>query len=112
MPNWLPLGTLTLESTSQYYFDATESLPPRRFYRAWQTGTPGVKSSLDLELVPALTLTGSIGTSVRVDCINRFGPTDAWVTLNTMKLTNTSQLYFDTLAPKQPESLYRLIQVP
>ena len=45
--------------------------------------------------VPAITLTGSIGGSVRVDAINQFGPTDAWVTLDTVTLTNTSQLYFD-----------------
>ena len=47
-PNWLPLDTVTLASTSQYYFDVTQPLPPQRFYRAWQTGTPGVIPSLDL----------------------------------------------------------------
>jgi len=55
--------------------------------------------SLDLHLVPALTLTGTIGNSIRLDYINQFGPIDTWVTLATMTLTNTSQLYFDTSAP-------------
>ena len=111
-PNWTTLGSVSLTSTSQYYFDLTLPLPPQRFYRAWQTGTPGVMPSLDLHLVPAITLTGNIGDSVRLDYINQFGPIDAWVTLDTVTLTNTSQLYFDVSAPGQPQRLYRLVQVP
>jgi hypothetical protein len=111
-PTWTSLGSVSLTGTSQYYFDLILPLPPQRFYRAWQAGTPGVMPSLDLRLVPAITLTGSIGNSVRVDYINRFGPTDAWVTLATVTLTNTSQLYFDVSAPGQPQRLYRLVQVP
>ena len=87
-------------------------LPPQRFYRSWQTGTPGVRPSLDLHLVPAITLTGSIGHSVRLDYINQFGPTNAWGTLDTVRLTNTSQLYFDVSALGQPRRLYRLVQIP
>jgi hypothetical protein len=108
-PLWTPLASVILTSTPQYCFDLTLPLPPQRFYRAWQTGTPGVRPSLDLHLVPAITLTGSIGGSVRLDYINQFGPTDAWVTLATVPLTNTSQLYFDTSAPGQPPRLYRLV---
>jgi len=72
----------------------------------------GVRPSLDLHLVPAITLTGTIGGSVRLDYINQFGPTDAWVTLATVPLTNTSQLYFDVSAPGQPQRLYRVVQIP
>jgi hypothetical protein len=112
-PNWFPLDVVTLASTSQYYFDLTVPLPPQRYYRAWQTGTPGVLPSLSLfGIVPAITLTGSIGHSLRVDRINQFGPIDAWVTLDTVRLTNTSQLYFDVSAPGQPQRLYRLVPVP
>jgi hypothetical protein len=112
-PDWLPLDIVALASTSQYYFDLSEPLPPQRYYRAWQTGTPGVLPSLSLlGIVPAITLTGNIGASVRVDYINPFGPIDAWVTLSTVTLTNTSQLYFDVSAPGQPQRLYRLVQVP
>jgi hypothetical protein len=111
-PNWTMLGSVSLTNTSQYYFDLTLPLPQQRFYRAWQTGTPGVMPSLDLHIVPAITLTGNIGVSVRVDYVNRFGPIDAWVTLDTVTLTNTSQLYFDVSAPGQPQRLYRLTQVP
>jgi hypothetical protein len=111
-PNWITLGSVSLTSTSQYCFDLTLPLPPQRFYRAWQTGTPSVMPSLDLHLVPAVTLTGNIGHSVRLDYINQFGPIDAWVTLATVTLTNTSQLYFDTSAPGQPDRLYRVAPSP
>src|ERR1019366_1240940 len=60
-PNWTPLGSVSLTSTSQYFFDLTLPLPPQRFYRAWQTGIPGVRPSLDLHPVPSITLTGNIG---------------------------------------------------
>ncbi len=111
-PIWTPLGSVSLTSTSQYCFDLTLPLPPQRFYRAWETGTPGGRPSLDLHLVPAITVTGSTGHSVRVEAINQVGPTDAWFTLDTVTLTNTSQLYFDTSAWQQPPRLYRLVQVP
>ncbi len=111
-PNWTPLGSVSLTNTSQYYFDLTIPLPPQRFYRAWQTGMPSAPPSLDLHLVPAITLTGSIGHSVRLDYINQFGPTDAWITLDTVTLSNTSQLYFDVSATGQAPRLYRLVQVP
>ena len=110
--NWTPLGSVSLSGTPQYCFDLTQPLPPQRFYRTWQSGMSSVRPTLDLHLVPAITLTGTIGHSVRLDYINQFGPTDAWVTLNTVTLTNTSQLYFDVSAPGQPQRLYRLVEVP
>jgi len=113
IPSWLPLDTIALSSASQYYFDLTLPVPWQRFYHAWQAGKPSVVPSLrEPALVAAITLTGSIGDSVRVDYINRYGPTDAWVTLDTATLTNTSQLYFDTSALGQPERLYRLVTIP
>jgi hypothetical protein len=112
-PNWTTLGSVRLTSTSQYCYDVTLPLPPQRFYRAWQTDTPSVLPSLSLPaMVPAITLTGSLGDSVRLDYINQFGPIDAWVTLATVTLTNTSQLYFDVSAPGQPQRLYRIVPSP
>jgi hypothetical protein len=108
VPIWTRLDSVTLTNTSQFYFDLSP-LPPQRFYRAWQTGTPSVVPSLDLHMVPAITLTGNIGNSLRLDCINRFGPIDAWVTLATVTLTNTSQLYFDTSSIGQPPRLWRIV---
>jgi hypothetical protein len=111
-PAWVTFDSVLLTNTSQWYFDVSTPLPPRRFYRAWQAGGHSVMPTLDLKMVPALTLTGSAGSSVRLDYINQFGPIDAWLALDTVMLTNTSQLYFDVSAPGQPPRLYRLVQVP
>jgi uncharacterized repeat protein (TIGR03803 family) len=111
-PQWVTFDDVLLSQNSQRYFDLSAPLPPQRFYRAWAAGPSGVAFSLDLHLVPALTLTGSIGSSVRVDYINQFGPIDAWVTLDTVTMTNTSQLYFDTSSIGQPRRLWRLVPVP
>jgi hypothetical protein len=111
--NWETMATLPVSNASQFYFDLSAPLPPQRFYRAWQTGTPGVVPSLSLPgVVPAITLTGSMGDSFRVDYINQFGPIDAWVTLATVTLTNTAQLYFDTSSIGQPARLWRLVPLP
>ena len=110
--NWETMATMTLSNASQYCFDVSAPLPPQRFYRAWQAGTPIVMPSLDLHLVPALTLTGSIGDSLRLDYINQVGPVDAWGTLDTVTLTNSSQLYFDTSSIGQPARLWRIVPVP
>jgi len=110
--SWVPLDTVSLTSTSELYFDLSAPLPPQRFYRAWQATSPTNSPSLGLNMIPALTLTGSLGDKIRVDGINAIGPTDAWFTLDTVTVTNTSQLYFDVSAPGQPQRLYRLVPVP
>ena len=111
-PNWLTLDIVNLTNPPQYCVDASTTLLSQRFYRAWQMGTPSIVPSLSLTFVPAITLTGNIGDSMRLDCINQFGPTDAWMTLDTVTLTNTSQLYFDTSTVGQPARLYRIVPVP
>jgi hypothetical protein len=111
--DWETMATMTLSNTPQFFFDLTVPLPSQRFYRAWQSGTPSVVPSLSLpSMVPAITLTGNIGDQLRLDCINQFGPTDAWVTLDTVTLTNTSQLYFDVSSIGQPARLWRIVTVP
>ena len=111
--DWKTMATMTLSNTSQFYFDVSEPLPPQRVYRAWQTGTPSVVPSLNLlGMVPAITLTGNVGGSLRLDYINAIGPTDAWVTLETVTLTNTAQFYFDVSVLGQPARLYRITPVP
>ena len=110
--NWAALDNVALTNTSQWYFDLSTPLPPQRFYRAWQLGPTSVAPALDLHLVPALTLTGAVGKAVRVDYINQFGPTDAWVTLDTVTLTNTSRIYIDLSAIGQPPRLWRVMPVP
>jgi hypothetical protein len=111
-PNWAAFDRLILTTAAQWYFDLSLPLPSQRFYRAWQTGIPSLVPRLDIHLVPAITLAGNVGDKLRLDYINQFGPIDAWVTLATVALTNTSQLYFDVSAPGQPARLYRLVAVP
>ena len=73
---------------------------------------PASGAPVPLGAFPAITLAGNLGDSMRVDCIKRFGPTDAWVMLETVTLTNTSQFYFDTSSIGQPQRLYRLVPLP
>jgi len=111
--SWQTLDTLSLTNPPQYWFDLSTPLPTQRFYRVRQTGTPSVLPSFKLiSMVPAITVTGNMGDSLRLDYINAVGPTNAWVTLDTVTLTNTPQLYFDVTAPGQPKRLYRLVQIP
>ncbi len=110
-PDWVPLDAVTLSNAGQLYLD-TSALSSQRFYRAWQTQTAGATPSLAVHIIPAIKLTGSVGSNVRIDYINQIGPTDAWVTLGTVTLTNTSQEYFDTTAIGQPARLYRLVPLP
>jgi hypothetical protein len=109
-PQWLSLSNVTLSSGPQLCFDLCQPLPAQRFYHAWQTNGPQL--ALDMSLATEIPLAGPIGSSVRIDFINQFGPTDAWVTLDTVTLTNTPQLYFDVTAFRQPTRLYRLVPVP
>jgi uncharacterized repeat protein (TIGR03803 family) len=111
-PSWTQLTTITLESSPKYCFDASKPLPPHRFYRAWQTPPTTEVPVLGLEMVTALTLTGAVGSQVRVETINQVGPTDGWFPLSTVTLTNSTQLYFDVSMLGQPARLYRLVPVP
>ncbi|MGA2867488.1 MAG: NHL repeat-containing protein [Verrucomicrobiota bacterium] len=109
---WLSLSNFTLNSAPQLCFDLSEPLPAQRFYRAWQTNVPSARPVLDVGFATEIPLAGAIGSSVRIDYINVIGPTDAWVTLATVTLTNTTELYFDLGAFRQPPRLYRLVAVP
>jgi len=112
-PNWMFLDTVNFTNTSQFYCDSSDPLPASRFYRAWQAGTPANAPSLSLPgMVPAITLTGSIGEPVRLDYIKTFGPTNAWMTLDIVILTNTIQPYFDVKCLAQPARLYRVVPLP
>jgi len=107
---WLSLSNLTLTGEPQFCVDLCQPQPAQRFYRAWQTdGPPPV---LDMSLATEIPLSGAMGSSVRVDYINAIGPTNAWVTLDTVLLSNSPQPCFDLTAFGQPPRLYRLTAVP
>ena len=109
---WQPLGTVTLTNTPRVYLDLGDPLPSAQYYRAWQTDVPTARPVLDVSLATDIALTGEIGSNVRIDYINQIGPTDTWVTLDTVTLTNTTEPYFDLTMFRQPPRLYRLMRVP
>lgn len=109
-PNWFALSDVTLSDRPQFCFDISPELPQERFYRAWVTTGP--QPALGANMANEITLTGTVGSSVRVDYINAIGPIDAWVTLDTVLLTNSSHTYFDVTAFHQPTRLYRIIPLP
>jgi uncharacterized repeat protein (TIGR03803 family) len=109
---WQDLGLVTLTATPQFYPDTTQPLATRRFYRAWQTNVLSPRPVLQMSLATELMLTGAVGSPWRVDYINQYGPTGAWVALDAVTLTNTTQPYFDYTMFDQPARLYRLVPMP
>ncbi len=109
---WQELGTVRLTESSNFYFDESEPFPVQRFYRAWQTNVPAVRPEVQVSMATKLTIDGTLGSKVRLDYISRYGPTDAWVTLDTLTLTNTTESYLDLTAFGQPPRLYRVVAVP
>ncbi len=107
--HWETLATTTLGNAAQAYIDPTTPVPLQRFYRAWRATAAGEAPRLGLGLVPAITLTGNEGDSLRLDCLQAIGPTDAWVTLDTVTLTNATQFYYDVSSIGQPRRLYRIV---
>jgi uncharacterized delta-60 repeat protein len=112
LASWQMLERVMMSNSGEFYFDLEPVLSSQRFYRVSHTNSMNPPPDLNLRMVPAITLTGTVGTAIRVDCINALGPTGAWTTLATVYLTNTSRLYFDVSAPPQPARLYRLVQLP
>jgi hypothetical protein len=74
--------------------------------------TLSVLATLDVHMVPAISLFGTVGLTYRLQYINIGGPTTEWTDLATVTITNTGQLYFDLTANGQPTRFYRLVQVP
>lgn len=106
---WTELGVVTLDGNPQTVLDLADPLPLSRFYRGWRTNTLGLRPFVGIKEATKLTLTGAIGSQVRVDYINVVGPADAWVTLDAVTLTNSPQPYFDVTAFGQPARLYRVV---
>ena len=109
---WTTLATMTMTNSSQSYYDVSDPLPAQRFYRVWTTGTTGGTPAMALNFVNGITLIGNVGSNLRLDYINAIGLTNAWVTIETVTLTNTSQLYLDSSMLGQPGRLYRIVPVP
>ena len=76
------------------------------------TVTLNVLPTLNIYIIPAVALNGSIGTTYELDYVNAMGPTNAWVSLADIMVTNSPQYYYDLSATNQPTRFYRLVQVP
>lgn len=72
-----------------------------------QAASLSVLPTLTVTMVPGVNLFGQIGSSYTVQYINATGPTNAWVSLVTVTLTNSPQFYFDVSAIGQPSRFYR-----
>ena len=71
-----------------------------------------VLPSLGINMVPRILLNCETGMNCRIEYISPIGHTNAWVTLETIAITNNPQYYFDVSAIGQPARFYRLEQVP
>jgi len=74
--------------------------------------TLSVLLTLEVNMVPAITLNGGLGLTYRLEFIDAVGPTNAWEALATLLITNPPQLYFDISAIGQPRRFYRLVELP
>jgi hypothetical protein len=63
-------------------------------------------------IVPAISITGELGFTYRIEYVNGVGLTNVWTPLDTIKITNQPQYYFDLTANGSSQRLYRLVQVP
>jgi alpha-tubulin suppressor-like RCC1 family protein len=83
---------------------------------AGETSSPSaflnILPSLGINMIPAVSLTGDIGSTYELDYINAIAATNMWVSLGNITLTNSPQYFFDISAIGQPARLYRLVQVP
>ncbi len=109
--NWNPLTSVSLTSTSQYYFDLSTPLPPGRFYRAWTTGAAATVPALLLNITQSVTLTGNVGDRLLLQNFDAGTPTN-WTSLATITLTNTTQTYFDLSSVGHPGRMYQVVPAP
>jgi autotransporter-associated beta strand protein len=77
-----------------------------------------LSDSVSLVVVPVqgivmpIALSGTQGSSWRIDYVNDLGSTNVWATLTSVTLTNTSQVYLDGSALSQPHRFYRVVPLP
>ena len=104
---FLALNNAQPEQTGSYTLVASNSAGST-------TSVPAVVSVapvLGVNLVPAITMYGGIGTTYRLEYINVVGPTNGWTPLTNITITTSPQIYFDMSALGQPARFWRLTQV-
>jgi len=92
--SWHPMATVVLTNTTGVYIDNATPSRGQRFYRvASPTARVGITQ------VPAITVFGDAGDSLRIEYSDAPDPGARWLPLAAITLTNTSQLYVDASAP-------------
>ena len=104
----LTLTNLTSAQSGQYAMMASNYLGSTMS----QSASLSVLPALTINIVPAISVYGGIGSSYSIQYVNVIGPTNAWVTLATITLTNSPQYYFDVSAIGQPARFYRSVLKP
>ena len=73
-------------------------------------GPPDVTpSTLAVQLVPQLTISGDIGSTNQIEAANAFGNTNIWTSLATVVLTQSPQIWYDTISPPNVQRFYRAV---
>jgi hypothetical protein len=106
--SYLMLTNMQPQQSGRYTLIASNSVGSATSSAAFVSVIP----ALAVNIVPAITITGGVGTTYELDYINQFGATNAWLPLATLTLTNNPQLYFDLSAIGQPSRFYRIVQAP
>jgi hypothetical protein len=57
-------------------------------------------------------LTGTVGSSYRIEAGDVLGTSTNWTALATVTLTNSTYLFFDTNSPSYFKRFYRAVVVP
>lgn len=107
---WVALDAVTLTNSFQYFLDSTAGSAPRS-YRTWHTNADVPPTANTLQMVPAIPLTGPIGTRVRLEYINQFGPLTNWFVLQETVVQAPPAIYYDFSSLGQPPRLYRLVHL-
>jgi formylglycine-generating enzyme required for sulfatase activity len=74
---------------------------------------PPLPSSLEaIQMVPMLTLVGTVGSANQIQYRPDLGDTNAWTTLTNFVLSKSPTLFVDTSAPPAPKRFYRVVNLP
>lgn len=70
-----------------------------------------VVPAVDLAMVPAINLKGGLSSVYRIEYLSQIGPTNSWIPLATVTITNQPQYFIDMSAMGLPARFYRLVDV-
>lgn len=66
------------------------------------------QTQLDIEMVPMLQLTGKTGTTNQIQYLTALNPTNVWIPLVNIVLSNSTVRYVDTRATGESQRIYRV----